>query len=146
MASAAAVLGVMVGAGVVAAGPWLKADPTTGTAIAPIKNQLVATDKVTGVHATVGLESKTFGTLVSFAVSNIKGPRKCRLVAVRNDGQSEVLSTWTVPDQGYGKSTEPPELRLEAATALPIEDIFALRVQEVGENGLGSRDLVSVRT
>jgi hypothetical protein len=150
IASAAAILGVLAGAGAVITAPWAKPDPGIGTAIGKTSDKagdkVSAVDPSTGVHADAVLESKPWGTLVSFDVSDIDGPRNCRLVAVRADGQSEVLSSWTVPEQGYGAGTEPPKLALTAATAIRRQDIAALRVQDIGLDGGGTSDLVTVPT
>jgi hypothetical protein len=146
IASAAAILGVIAGAGVVTAGPWAKSQNGITTAISPATaDRLTATDPASKVHAEVVLESKTWGTRVSFGVSDIDGPRECQLVAVKSDGQTEVLSSWNVPKQGYGKGTKPPELTLEASTALARKDIAALRVQNVSDDGSIS-NLVTVPT
>ena len=64
-------------------------------------------DARTGVRADVALEAKDWGTQVSFMVTNIKGPLTCRLVAVRTNGQSEVLSSWTVGTKGWGTTAQP---------------------------------------
>ncbi|GGL06327.1 zf-HC2 domain-containing protein [Mangrovihabitans endophyticus] len=101
------------------------------------------TDTRTGVRADVGLESKDWGTQVSFMVSNIKGPLTCRLVAVRTDGATETLSTWTVGDDGWGTAANPDPLMLQAVTALPREEIAHLQVQSVDAKG-GSETLVRV--
>jgi hypothetical protein len=149
IAAAAALLGAAAGAGAMITGPWAQ-DSTSNnqagdlTPPALAGEKIAATDAQTGVHADVGLDSKPWGTLVSFTVSDIDGPRECRLVAVLQNGKSEVLSTWTVPEQGYSKGTEPPKLTLEAATALQRRDIAALRVQDVNKSGDAST-LVTVR-
>jgi hypothetical protein len=146
IASAAAILGVIAGAGVVTAGPWAKGNTPGITAVSDASaDRLTATDPTSKVHAEVVLESKTWGTRVSFGVSDIDGPRECQLVAVKSDGQTEVLSSWNVPKQGYGKGTKPPELSLEASTALARKDIAALRVQNVSDDGSIS-NLVTVPT
>jgi hypothetical protein len=93
------------------------------------------TDTRTGVRADVALEKKDWGTQVSFAVSNITGPRTCRLVAIRTDGNSEVLTTWTVGDRGWGTAANPDPLLLQAVTALPRDDIAHLQVQSVDASG-----------
>ncbi|GAB1642318.1 zf-HC2 domain-containing protein [Krasilnikovia sp. MM14-A1259] len=93
-------------------------------------------DTRTGVRADVALEKKDWGTQVSFAVSNIKGPRTCRLVAVRTDGGTEVLTTWTVPEKGWGTAANPNPLMLQAVTALPRDDIAHLQVQSVDTKGV----------
>jgi anti-sigma factor RsiW len=145
IASAAAIFGLVAGAGTVAVGPWFKPDSTSETAITSSANRLTASDPRTGVHADVALESKAWGTLVSFGVTDIGGPRKCRLVAVLSDGKTETLSSWTVPKAGYDQQTSPQELSLEAATALRRKDIAALKVEQIGDNGAGTT-LVTIPT
>jgi hypothetical protein len=92
-------------------------------------------DPRTGVALDVGLEKKDWGTQVSYAVSNIKGPLTCRLVAVRTDGSPEVLSTWTVGDKGWGTAANPSPLLLQSVTATPRDDIAHLQVQSVDAKG-----------
>src|SRR4029453_18306248 len=60
------------------------------------------TDPRTGVHADVAMEKKDWGTQISFAISNISGPKLCRLIAVHTDGTSESLVSWSVGDRGWG--------------------------------------------
>jgi Putative zinc-finger len=92
-------------------------------------------DPRTGVRADVALEKKDWGTQVSFAVSNIKGPLVCRLVAVRTDGGSEVLTSWSVGERGWGTAANPAPLLLQAVTALPRDEIAHLQVQSVDAKG-----------
>ena len=92
-------------------------------------------DPRTGVRLDAGLERKDWGTQVSYAVSNIKGPLTCRLVAVRTDGSSEVLSTWTVNPAGWGTAANPSPLLLQAITATPRDSIAHLQVQSVTAGG-----------
>jgi hypothetical protein len=94
-----------------------------------------STDARSGVRLDAALERKDWGTQVQFAVSNLKGPRICRLVAVRTDGRSEVLSTWTVSDKGWGTAQNQAPLLLSAVTALPRADIAHLQIQSVASNG-----------
>jgi hypothetical protein len=108
-----------------------------------VGERLTNTDPRTGVTADVALERKDWGTQVSFAVSNIKGPLTCRLVAVRTDGASEVLSTWKVGDKGWGTAAQPDPLLLQAVTALPREDIAHLQIQSIDDKG-GTEALVRV--
>jgi len=93
------------------------------------------TDPRTGVRADVALEKKDWGTQVSFAISNIKGPLVCRLIAVRTDGNSEVLTTWNVGEKGWGTAANPDPLLLQAVTALSRDEIAHLVVQSVDANG-----------
>jgi len=102
-----------------------------------------ATDPRTDVRADVALEKKDWGTQVSFAVSNIKGPLTCRLVAVRTDGNSEVLTSWSVGERGWGTAANPDPLLLQAVTATPRDDIAHLQVQSVDAKG-STKTLVTV--
>jgi hypothetical protein len=101
------------------------------------------TDSRTGVSVDVGLEKKNWGTQVSFAVSHIKGPLVCRLVAVHTDGSLETLTTWSVGARGWGTAANPLPLLLQAVTATPRDNIAHVQVQKVETNG-GTETLVRV--
>jgi hypothetical protein len=131
--------------GAVTMGPWSGSDSLPGTAISASADHLSAQDPQTGVKADAALQSNTWGTLVSFDVSDIKGPRTCQLVAVRQNGDTEVLSSWNVPKQGYGADAKASKLQLQASTALDRKDIAALRVQNVSADGETST-LVTIPT
>jgi Putative zinc-finger len=92
-------------------------------------------DPRSGVRLDAGFEKKDFGTQVSFLVSNIKGPQICRLVAVRTDGQQEVLSTWTVGEKGWGSGAGNLPPALTAVTALPRDQIAHVQVQSLDAAG-----------
>ncbi|GGQ56672.1 anti-sigma factor family protein [Couchioplanes azureus] len=94
-----------------------------------------STDARTGVKASVGLEPKDWGTQVSYAVANIKGPLVCRAVAVRTNGASEVLSTWNVGEKGWGTAAQPEPLLLQSVTALARADIAHIQVQALDAKG-----------
>ncbi|MBQ1051311.1 zf-HC2 domain-containing protein [Micromonospora sp. C51] len=93
------------------------------------------TDSTTGVSATFFLISKDFGTKMDFSLSKLPGPRTCRLVVVRDDGSTEVVSTWSVPDGGYGTNANPQLLALSAATSTKLDDIKHFEVQEIDSRG-----------
>ncbi|WIM95255.1 hypothetical protein ACTOB_007339 [Actinoplanes oblitus] len=101
------------------------------------------TDSRTGVATVVGLEKKDWGTQISFAVSNIKGPKTCGLVLVHTDGTSERVATWTIGEKGWGTATNPSPLLLQAVTGTPREDIAHVQVQELTASGTGET-LISV--
>ncbi|MFF5895655.1 anti-sigma factor family protein [Streptomyces argenteolus] len=61
-----------------------------------------ASDPVTRVDATVGMEPKAWGTHTVLELKNVKGPQKCSLVAVSRSGEEEVVTSWSVPKWGYG--------------------------------------------
>lgn len=52
--------------------------------------------------ATVALEKKAWGTETVLELKNLKGPQKCSLIAVGKNGERETLTSWSVPDWGYG--------------------------------------------
>jgi hypothetical protein len=108
----------------------------TGLGGTPLAGEVVSrTDERSGVRLDAGLEPKDWGTQVQFAVANIKGPLTCRLVAVRTDGGSEVLSTWTVGEKGWGTAAQPEPLLLQGVTALPRAKIAHVQVQSIGADG-----------
>ncbi|CAM5600200.1 Anti-sigma U factor RsuA OS=Streptomyces tendae OX=1932 GN=rsuA PE=4 SV=1 [Streptomyces tendae] len=72
------------------------------SAFAAMPDRVTATDPATQVSATVALEKKAWGTETVLELKNLKGPQKCSLVAVGKNGERETLSSWTVPDWGYG--------------------------------------------
>ncbi|MEV6807349.1 anti-sigma factor family protein [Streptomyces sp. NPDC017248] len=61
-----------------------------------------ATDAATRVSATVALAGKDWGTQAVLELKNVKGPLKCSLVLVAKNGQRVTMSSWSVPDWGYG--------------------------------------------
>ncbi|MEU4270484.1 zf-HC2 domain-containing protein [Streptomyces sp. NPDC026092] len=67
-----------------------------------MEEKIQATDPKTKVSATVGLEKKGWGTHTVLELKNVKGPLKCRLVAVSKSGEEEVVTSWGVPKWGYG--------------------------------------------
>ncbi|MFD3945772.1 zf-HC2 domain-containing protein [Streptomyces sp. NPDC058579] len=67
-----------------------------------MEEKLQATDPTTKVSATVGLEKKGWGTHTVLELKNVKGPLKCRLVAVSKTGEEEIVTSWAVPKWGYG--------------------------------------------
>ncbi|NGM11647.1 anti-sigma factor family protein [Verrucosispora sioxanthis] len=97
--------------------------------------QVDVTDPATGVEATFWLTSKDFGTKMDFSLGKLPGPRTCRLVVVRDDGSTEVVSTWSVPDGGYGTNANTQLLTLSAATSTKRDDIKQFEVQEIDSRG-----------
>lgn len=72
-----------------------------------MKEKTTATDPTTGVGATVGTESKAWGTHTVLQLKNVKGPEKCSLIAVSKSGEEEVVTSWSVPKWGYGIKDSP---------------------------------------
>ncbi|MCZ7459990.1 anti-sigma factor family protein [Streptomyces sp. WMMC940] len=76
--------------------------PAEDEFFAGMAEKVEATDAVTKVTATVGLEEKGWGTHAVLELKNVKGPQKCSLIAVSRSGEEEVVTSWSVPERGYG--------------------------------------------
>jgi putative zinc finger protein len=109
--------------------------PGIGGTELPGEKRFDGTDSRSGVSAAVGLEKKDWGTQISFAVSNIKGPLTCRLVVVGTDGIQREISSWNVGEKGWGTAAQPEPLMLQAATALSEDQIAHIQVQAVDTKG-----------
>ncbi|MGG7573535.1 anti-sigma factor family protein [Streptomyces sirii] len=64
--------------------------------------QVRSVDPVTKVAAGVSMAPRTWGTQVVLELANVKGPLSCDLVAVGKDGRRQTVTTWAVPEGGYG--------------------------------------------
>lgn len=80
-------------------------------------------DSATGVSGVVGVEGKGWGTHVALELKGVKGPLKCRLMAFGDDGRSETVASWGVPDKGYGVPGSPDPLLLHGGTSLPQDEL-----------------------
>ncbi|WP_155054633.1 anti-sigma factor family protein [Streptomyces blattellae] len=67
-----------------------------------MSDKITATDPTTKVSATVALQEKAWGTDTVLELKNVKGPLKCSLIAVGKNGERETITSWSVPDWGYG--------------------------------------------
>ncbi|MFJ4688340.1 anti-sigma factor family protein [Streptomyces sp. NPDC091377] len=72
------------------------------SAFEKMPDRATATDPTTKVTATVAMQEKAWGTDGVLELKNVKGPLKCSLVAVGENGERESMSTWSVPNWGYG--------------------------------------------
>ncbi|GAA3191966.1 anti-sigma U factor RsuA [Streptomyces virens] len=82
-------------------GRTLAANPAKA-AFDSTSDKISATDPGTKVSATVALEEKTWGTGTVLELRNVTGPQKCSLIAVGKNGERETVTSWSVPDRGYG--------------------------------------------
>lgn len=67
-----------------------------------IEDKVSATDPTTGVSATVALAKKDWGTESVLELKNVKGPLKCSLIFIGENGERVTASNWSVPAWGYG--------------------------------------------
>lgn len=93
-----------------------------------------AADAGTGASGTVGLVDKGWGTQVSLELRGIKGPLRCHLEAVSQDGERSVVAGWRVPDKGYGVPGQPKPLVMQGGTGLTRQEIsrFEVRLESGG--------------
>ncbi|GGV88587.1 RNA polymerase subunit sigma [Streptomyces gelaticus] len=119
-----------------AAGPY----PTGSTEDAlpdRMPEEVRATDPLTEVEATIGMARKPWGTSTVLELGNVTGPQKCTLIAVSKTGEEEVVTSWSVPERGYGIEDSPypganHPLRVQGGTAMDRGDIdhFEVRTSE----------------
>ncbi|MFF8419482.1 anti-sigma factor family protein [Streptomyces sp. NPDC015680] len=82
-------------------------DPAEGTAFRRMPEKVRATDPRTRVSASVGMAERPWGTSTVLELRNVTGPQKCRLIAVSRTGEEEVVTSWSVPEWGYGIEDSP---------------------------------------
>ncbi|MCS0602533.1 zf-HC2 domain-containing protein [Streptomyces sp. LP11] len=82
-------------------GAQVTASPAQDT-FRTMSDKASATDAATHVSATVGMAQKAWGTQAVLELKNVKGPLKCSLVLVAKNGQRVTMSSWSVPNWGYG--------------------------------------------
>ncbi|MEU8683671.1 zf-HC2 domain-containing protein [Streptomyces sp. NPDC048611] len=84
-----------------------------------VRAQYAAGEKVTSVDpdtkvsAGVSMSAKPWGTQIVMELANVKGPLTCDLVAVGKDGKRQTVTTWAVPEGGYGIPGSPAKWNRE---------------------------------
>ncbi|SDI54051.1 anti-sigma factor [Nonomuraea jiangxiensis] len=140
--SAAACL--VVAAGVFLGITSLTGEPNPDSIHSPARALLLTgrtyslSDAETGVSGVVGVEDKGWGTHVALELKGVKGPLKCRLLAVGDDGRSEVVASWGVPAKGYGVPGSPDPLLLHGGTSLPQSDLNHFTIETIDGRSLAS--------
>lgn len=87
-----------------------------------------AENHATHVTAKVGLESKNWGTHVALELRGVAGPLDCDLVAVSKSGARQIVTSWLVPEPGYGVPGKPEPLQVHGGAALRRGDIARFEV------------------
>ncbi|WP_310726108.1 zf-HC2 domain-containing protein [Streptomyces sp. N2A] len=64
--------------------------------------QVHSVDPDTKVSAGVSMAARPWGTQVVLQLAHVKGPLSCSLIAVGKDGRRQTVTTWAVPEGGYG--------------------------------------------
>lgn len=94
-----------------------------------------AVNPTTGTRLDIMLASRQWGTHLSFALSEGKGPLRCRMITIDRRGAVEVVSSWQVPAEGYGTPAHPERLRLQANSSLLPSEISRVDVQALDPAG-----------
>ncbi|MGR6318095.1 zf-HC2 domain-containing protein [Micromonospora soli] len=97
-----------------------------------------AIDPGTGVKTFMWLAKKEYGTQIDVQLAKLPGPRTCRLVVIRKNNTSEVVSTWSVPGTGYGTNSHSTPLELSASTSAPLDEISKIQVQSIDVGGIAT--------
>ncbi|MGW7055685.1 anti-sigma factor family protein [Streptomyces sp. NPDC054887] len=115
--------------------------PGGGDGGGPVR-RYAATDPASGVRAAVALRERGWGAAVGLELARVAGPLTCELVVVGKDGEEQTVTTWAVPEGGYGmpgvEGHEEP-LRTEGGAALRGSDIARFEVRT-----LDGRRLVTI--
>ena len=93
-----------------------------------MSDKVTATDSATHVTATVALEQKKWGTDTVLQLKNVAGPEKCSLIAVGKNGERETVTSWSVPNWGYGLANAKTE---EAKNPLYVHGGAALSPNQI---------------
>lgn len=122
--------------------------PATATGAAPTQpaastgpqqpdgRRIGTTDPTSQMHVELVLAEKGWGTEVSVSVANISGPLvRCELVAVGRGGSAEVVASWSVPPEGYGRPGHPAPLLLQGSTVTPADTLDRFEVRSVQPGG-----------
>ncbi|WP_338897995.1 zf-HC2 domain-containing protein [Streptomyces sp. TG1A-60] len=112
----------------------------------PAKDKVSSTDASTEVAATVGMESKAWGTHAVLELKNVTGPEKCSLIAVGKNGERETVTSWSVPKWGYGIENAKTE---QARNPLYVHGGAAFTPEEIDHFEVltfSGKKLVSVQT
>jgi hypothetical protein len=129
-AGVALAAGIGIGTTMNDEGPVQKPPPTQ----AITGERFQASNASTGASGTVGLVDKGWGTQVSLELRGIRGPLKCHLEAVAEDGERSVVAGWSVPNEGYGVPDQPKPLTMQGGTGLARQQInrFEVRLDSGG--------------
>jgi hypothetical protein len=102
-----------------------------------LSDKVSATDSASKVTATVAMGEKAWGTEVGVELKNVAGPEKRSLIAVGKNGERETVSTWSVPEWGYGLPNAKTEqaknpLYVVGGAAFSMNDIDHFEVMTFG--------------
>jgi len=103
MLAAAAVV-ILIGGGTLL-GSTLRGSSVSPPAPIAGGQVVAATDAATHVKGQADLWAQNWGTSVNLWLSGVRPGDKCQLIAVAKDGHRDVMASWQVVDEGYGKES-----------------------------------------
>jgi hypothetical protein len=126
-----AAAGVALLAGGVGVGLAVAGQPASQ--VSPAGRTVSTVDKLTGVHGTVSLLAKPFGTQVTVDLAQIQGPLQCQFVAVSHTGTRFLIGTWFLPPHvKFGSRSHPQHLLLKGWTTIKPGDLARIDVVAKG--------------
>jgi hypothetical protein len=112
---------------------------TSGTAAVAGAHVVQGSDPETGVSANIAVQPESWGTRVDLELRGVSGPMDGLLVAVSRSGYSQVVTSWRVPEPGFGVPGAPEPLRVRGGVGFTETDIERFDVR----SGTG-HDLIRV--
>ena len=106
--------------------------PTTDSVamnLVMVGEQHKAFNAANGVHATIGLDQRSWGTHVAIELTGVRGPQKCELTVVSKAGQTQVVTGWLVPSPGYGVPGNEQPLFVHGGAAMNKSEIDHFEVR-----------------
>jgi Putative zinc-finger len=126
----AACLALLVAGAVVAVSLWFgRIGSPDSLALSPTADKRHAVNDSTGAEATVQVDGKRWGSVVTLEISHVRGPVVCHLMAISTDGRSEVVMGWSVPPEGYGTPANPRSLVVRGGTEIGASSLSRLEVR-----------------
>ena len=90
---------------------------------------VTGSSRESGVTATITMEPQPWGTKVKMDLRGVTGPLQCQLVAVAQSGYSQPVTSWLVPQAGFGVPGSPEPLRVQGGVGIALEDIDRFEVR-----------------
>lgn len=106
--------------------------PSTGTDVVAGARTVNATNPVTGAAAIIGIEPEDWGTRINLELRGVTGPMQCQLVAVTKSGASQVVTSFGVPESGFGVPNSPEPLRITGNMGFDQEDLLRFDIRRDG--------------
>jgi hypothetical protein len=120
-------------------------EPSPGFGGVPSRgDRFEGVDPNSGVNAELVLQQRGSGTELTLVVTELEGPIPyCQLVVVTKDGDAQVVTTWEVPEAGFGTLDHPGPLLVQGLVDVPRAEIEQFEIRSLGVDG-SSASLVTI--